>query len=439
MDYDLVTSEVSPFMLDKPDLKQVERDLLNTFPNLSIEPSLGLGSKNKVAILNTANRPWSIIDSTYLKNLLPEFEVQEFYFSSSHKPFQAEANGLDAKVLISQSHKELFENLKNFSPSTVYLRVSPHTKSEYLISVCRIAFPNIVLIIEPYDLTCLFDLKVLGYDGEQNKEYQAAMAGCAVAFHYSDALVIKMGGQRFESMAKPRPEIFIPIYPTYDYKTVDDLHIKSPSTTKVFSGASYSRQILYAGSASARELVSGIGSIDGANLISYFDRIAEDPRFYLTIINGAHFSEVEDQSVKFSGLLDRYALPNSLVQNCAYRRAMTQAQLARFAMNFDLGICCAHYAEDQVVEVTRVSLPNRMTTYLNAELPVIIDDRFEFASALIEQFGAGKVIPAGDFEFFATVLAEIDVNKAREGVKRLKRFFQDQNKKNLALLLPTIR
>jgi len=379
-----VNSEVSPFMLDKPDLKQVERDLLNTFPNLSIESSLGLGSKNKVAILNTANRPWSIIDSVFLKSLLPEFEVQEFYFSPGNKPFQAEANSLDDKVLISQSHKELFENLKVFSPSTLYLRVSPHTKSEYLISVCRIFFPNIILIIEPYDLTCLFDLKVLGYDGAQNKEYQSAMRGCAVAFHYSEALVIKMGGQRFENMAKPRPEIFMPIFPTSAYQSVDDLHIKSPSTTDVFTGVSKSRQILYAGSASARELVSGIGSIDGANLIRYFDRVVEDPRFYLTIINGAHFSEGEDQTVKFSGLLGRYALPNSPVQNCAYRRAMTQAQLSRLALNFDLGICCAHYAEDQVVEVTRVSLPNRMTTYLNAELPVIIDDRFEFASSLIE-------------------------------------------------------
>jgi hypothetical protein len=442
MDYDLVNAEVSPFMLDKPDLTQVKIDLLITFPNLSIEPSLGLGTKNKVAILNTANRPWAIIDSKFLLAALLNVEVQEFYFSPGNKPFQAEANSLDDKVLISQNHKALFENLKRFSPSSLYLRVSPHTKSEYLISLCRITFPNVVLIVEPYDLTCLFDRKVLGYESDQNKDYQSAMLGCAVALHYCDALIVKMGGERFDNWPKPRPKNIISFFPTSAYQSTEDTYqypVSQNNNLSQQTELSKVRQVLYAGSASARELTSGIGSVDGANLIRYFDRVIQEETLQLTIINGAHFTVEEDQSTKFVGLIDRYGAKRSKQEKEVYFRAMPLDKVASLAINFDLGICCAHYAEDQVVEVTRVSLPNRMTTYLNAELPVIIDDRFEYASSLIEEFDAGKVIPAGDFEVFASSLAEIDIKKARQGVKRLKQFFQDQNNKNLASLLLVIR
>ena len=442
MEYDLVNSEVSPFMLDKPDLTQVKSDLLITLPNLSIEPSLGQGSKNKVAILNTANRPWSIISSAFLKSSLPSSEVQEFYFSPGSKPFQAEGNSLDEKMVVSQSHHELFDLLKTFSPSTLYLRVSPHTKSEYLISLCRIMFPNVVLIVETYDLTCLFDIKVLGYESDQNKDYQSAMLGCAVALHYCDALIVKMGGERFDNWPKPRPDNIISFFPTSAYQSTEDTYQASVSHNDNLSQQtelSKVRQVLYAGSASARELTSGIGSVDGANLIRYFDRVIQEETLQLTIINGAHFTVEEDQSTKFVGLIDRYGAIRSKQEKGVYFRAMPLDKVASLAINFDLGICCAHYAEDQVVEVTRVSLPNRMTTYLNADLPVIIDDRFEYASSLIEEFEAGKVIPAGDFEAFASSLAEIDIKKARAGVKRLKRFFQDQNDKNLASLLLTIR
>lgn len=435
----MLTVDNSPFMLAKPDLDQLKHDLLVRYPELQLGDASTKVREKTVAILNTANRPWAIIDSAYLMKMLEGYQVQEFYFSPGSKPFQSDGQIHDESMQRAENINKLIELISAFNPSTLYLRVSPHTKSEFLITLCRICFPKLTLIVEPYDMSCLFNDNALNHLNSERVSLEDAMLGCAVALHYCQGLVVKMGGQRYIDWKKPHPEIFIPVFPTSAYQPEYSSGAISDVAEIHNTQLNKRRNILYAGSASARELVSGFGSIDGANLMGYFERILADERFYLSIINGAHFTEQEDSSEKFAMLLERFGLPNTPGPKSSYRRALTLPQLGELAINFDLGICCAHYAEDQVEEVTRLSIPNRMTTYLNAELPVIIDDRFEFSASLINEFDAGKVIPAGEFETFANALAEININKAREGVRRLKCFFQEQNNKNLASLLLTIR
>ncbi len=431
-------SGLSSFTLDPPDLKQLAYNVLSMFRDLEVLSPSRSSQAKKIAFINTANRAWSVVETRFLMPHLQGFEVREFYFSPGAKPFKAERTWLDEQIIQCDSHTQLLTQLQAFSPSTIYLRVSPHTRSEYLISVCRVLFPEAALVIEPYDMSCLFDSAVLGYQSAQDPAYVQALQGCAVALHYADALVVKMGGERFDKMPKPRPEIFIPMFPTSAYAD-DTVKQPLPAELAPLLNNQTKRKVLYAGSASARELVSGIGSVDGANLIRYFDHVIQDEVFSLTIVNGAHFSADEDSSPKFSGLMQRYqaAAPKQPAAN--YLRALPLDQLACLAINFDLGICCAHYAEDRVVEVTKVSVPNRMTTYLNAELPVIIDDRFEFAATLIESFNAGKKVPAGNFEVFMDTLKQINLIQAKDGVRRLKQHLLEENNKNLASLLLTFR
>ena len=133
-------------------------------------------------------------------------------------------------------------------------------------------------------------------------------------------------------------------------------------------------------------------------------------------------------------LLDRYPLADVADRPIRYHRAMTRDALIDFAAGHHLGICATHYAEDSVMAVSRMGLPNRVMTYLAAGLPAVFDQRFEFAAELVASEGAGAVIEAGDFPGFVETLATLDLGAARAGCARLCRSMQHANEQSLAAL-----
>ncbi len=378
---------------------------------------VGLNAQT-LAIINTANRPWSVIDSEQLVREWSAFKTIEFYYSASGRSFDCTDTVLDRKITIADDTDALLCRLHELTPAVIYLRVSPHTRSEYLVTLIRLQFPDACLLVEFYDMSCMFDRQALGYifSGDERR-IEAAMEGCAVALHHSDGLLMKMGGKAF---GVSTADIKVPIFTFFP--------LIDACETERSQGSSTMRKILYAGSVSARELTTGIGSVDGANLIRYFDIFQDHADCTLDIVNGVHTSADEDASPKFSALLERY----ENVGQITYHRAMPRQQLLVMAANYDIGICCAHYADDRVMDVTRFGLPNRVVTYIDAGLPVLIDDRFDYAAELIRSFDAGRVIPAGDFDGLKKAASELDIGAARSGVASLKRHMLQENQKKFS-------
>jgi len=377
----------------------------------------------KIVIVNTANRPWAVVDSQALFAKWAELNPEEIYYSPNSRPFEDTSLPIDKDMQIVESETALTEALRVAKPSIVFLRVSPHTRSEYLVCLIRVCFPQVCLLVEFYDASCLFDDTALDYiyAGDAAKQH-AALEGCAVAFFQADGLILKMGGPAYESWIGGIHAPAVTFFPSLETQA----QIQKPNQTKA-------RRALFAGSISARELTHGIGSVHGANCIKYFDTFSGQEFCSLGIFNAAHNSRAEDTSTKFSALMNRYKAVNTK-GDVTYHRAVPRQKLLQLASSYDIGICCTHYADDHVMDVTRFGLPNKMMTYIDAGLPIIIDDRYEYAAQLVKSFDAGVVVPAGDFQRFIQAVQDIDIKKAAAGLANLKRHMVGENFKSFERL-----
>lgn len=375
-------------------------------------------NKNLV-VINTANRPWTVIDSECLRSLFSEYRYFELFFSTSCYAFERSENDQDQSVKECLDEDYLIESLRQVSPSIIYLRVSPHTRSEYLCSRIRNDFPRSKLIIEFYDISSHFDNETLDYiSGFNSDKIHKAIEGCRIAFNEADCLVFKMGGKGFDKWAKTDVKSpYVTYFPS----------VKEPILSRKLMASNF-RNVLYAGSASAREFNEGFGSVPGANIIRYLDVLSRCDSVNLTIVNAAHWHESENNSSKIKNLLEWC----SSKERVSYLRTMPRVDLVKKASDFQIGICCSHYKEDKVMDVTRFGIPNRVSTYVEAGLPVLVDNRFEYIADLIETFDAGAVIPAGDFDYFSSKVLEMDLLKASRGVFHLASYMIDENKKSLA-------
>lgn len=353
-----------------------------------------------------------MIDSSSLFSAWPTINLREFYFSPRGRPFESSGQALDERVSVAADEEQLLAEVAAISPVAIYLRVSPHTCSEYLI--CRVSalFADVKLIVEFYDVGTMFTTDALAFIfGGRHEQVVAALQGCDTALQSAAAIVVKMGGAVFDRWKAGSTAQVISYFPSLSAEQ----RCSAQPHAQARSGRQ--RRVLYAGSASARELIGGIGSVHGANIVRYFDAFAKQTDCQLDIINAAHSDASEDQSPKFAELIERFSAATGPY---SYRRALPRQQVVRIATDYDIGICCAHYAEDQVMDVTRSGLPNRMMTYIEAHLPVIVDDRFDYGADLIRSFGAGAVVPAGDIPAFMRTVRELDIAQARKGVERLK-------------------
>ncbi len=393
-----------------PSLKELQ---ITFSDSLSSDLRKWAPNAGRLAVVNTANRPWAVMEVAALKRAIQPSSVQEHYYSPAGRPFDRGDTDADKELLCHGDIASLITALATEKPETLYLRVSPHTRSEHLVGLLRSQFPEIRLVVEFYDLSCLFDRATLEsiFAGD-NGAAEKALLGCAAALHLADGVVVKMGGAGFSEWKHNFTVPVVSYFPSLEVNTA----LQPAAETNL-------RKVLYAGSLSARELNGGIGSVPGANFIKYFDAVAALPDCELTIVNGVHGSEAEDTSEKFSALLKRYKNQPTTY----YRRAMSRDKLVMHAATFDIGLCCAHYRDDVVQQVTRLGLPNRMMSYIAAGLPILIDDRFSFAAGLVRDFDAGLVVPAGDFEAFAEGITSMDIALARKGVKALKRYMLDCN------------
>ncbi|MFC3053731.1 hypothetical protein [Kordiimonas pumila] len=374
----------------------------------------------KIAVINTANRPWAVIDTPVLMATCANAVVKEFYFSPSGRAFEVSDLGIDQTVAVMDGEQALYAALKAFNPDILYLRVAPHTRSEYLYSCLRQQVSAAKLFVEFYDLSLLFTRDAVGYI-YGNDAAKVATASCRAALEGADGLIVKMGGKAFQDWAAGCKAPIISVFPALEGG--EKANGQRADKTGV-------RKLLYAGSASARELNPDSGKTDGANLVRYFDAIAADKSLSLDIYNAAHSLPHEDVSVKFAALIERYGAQ----QNVHYHRASPRQYISDKAAGYDLGLCCAHYRDDTVMDVTRFGLPNRMMTYVDAGLPVIIDDAFAFAADLISRFGAGAVVPAGNMAVFLETIKGLNLLEAKAGVRALKHYMQTENTQNLAAL-----
>lgn len=379
-------------------------------------------------IVTPANAPWAVIPNDILVKKFPSVRLTFLYFSPGGRACEpCEDASFTPDVLASE--QALVARIKQETPDGLYLRVSPHTRSEYLVTLLFDACaPSTRKVVEFYDMSVLLDQQSVAYIFAMDQAaIERAAQACQRALDDADALVFKMGGPLFDAWSHAFKSKSILYFPCVDH----GLDVNTGDVTKrhypeMSSGVT---RLIYAGAISSRELDGGIGSAPGANFLRYFSAIAADDSLSLDVINAVHVAESEDRSPKFAPLI-RYMQAHAI----GYRRALVGREFHDYLAGFDMGFCCAHYAGDRVQRVTQYGLPNRMMSYLTADVPVIIDDQFTYAADLIRDFDAGLVVRAGDFEQMLHQIKGFDRVRARHGMARLRTSMIKRNQNALTRL-----
>lgn len=365
-----------------------------------------MGTKRMV-IVNTANPPWSVIDSAQLVDTWADVAVEELYFSPVQDPFWPDS--ISGSVQVMPDEDLLLSKLVATDPDSVYLRVSPHTHSEYLVATIRAALRDTRLIVEFYDTSMQFPPEeLLHLHGNEPDAMGMALKGCEVAVNEADALVVKMGGDAFEDWKRVIKTPVISFFPSVTAKPCREAKLPGSSRHSVYAGSVMS---------DSDEAVSV-----GREPRAYLDRIVESSSCELTVINAAHSAQ---SGVEHSALQSRY---ERVHKRSFYLPRKSRADLvAAFLTKYDVGLCCGHGRPDGIGDAIRSRLPNRMMTYIEAGLPVVIEDAFEYAAAFIQDYDAGAVIKTGDFNALPNVIMTLPLIKNQRGVSDLKAMMISKN------------
>lgn len=365
-----------------------------------------MGTKRMV-IVNTANHPWAVIDSAQLAATWSDVSIEELYFSPTKEPFWGDTNAEPVQVMPDEDL--LHSKLVAMDPDSVYLRVSPHTQSEYLVATIRAILRDTRLIVEFYDTSMQFSPEaLLRLHGNRSENVGMALKGCEVAVTEADALVVKMGGDAFEEWKRVIKTPVISFFPSLSSTPCRD--------TKV-PGAS--RHVVYAGTiVGANSEAVSVGRAPNA----YLDRIVESSSCKLTVINAAHGAHA---GIDHSEVRNRYERPH---RHSFYLPRTSRSDLiAAFMSKYDVGICCGHNDPHQIGDAVRSRLPNRMMTYIEAGLPVVIEDAFQYAAKFIKDYDAGAVIPTGEFNALPNIIMTLPLILNQSGVSDLKSMMISKN------------
>lgn len=398
-------------------------------------------SLNKISIENliisgSPGSPWGVVKDEDLQPNFPPDRTLHLIHTRNYRFWEEETHSVYNNYLYTYCSTSLLkllvtEILKRGEIISTHLRISPHTRTEYLYTIVKSLCRNTRLSVEIYDVGCLFSTNFLADRCFHDPESIKIVSAASYRLFQDPAIMVlaKSGGRQWEILkenCKSNTHTFFPILSTNKHSSQPVGTKHEPSKDSL---ANDQIHVVYAGTLSAREAKGGIGSAPGANIIRYFETMAANPKLRVTIYNAV------DKTADCSKLSDNITLRKYFEHtNIQYRRGIAFSDLMSVAKNIDWGFTAGHYQNDFTENVTVAAIGNRFMGYLLAGLPVITDGYLEFQAELIDKFDAGIILdPAKPDQLVPDILNANWDNKA-EGAKRLTSYMIKHNTKVLQSL-----
>ena len=299
----------------------------------------------------------------------------------------------------------LLQALERYGPKTVYLRT--FFDEGFLSYSIPKRLPKAVLVHEMFDMAIVFPDEVLRV---WNRWTDAKITNLRLvewhSLRNSDLVVSKRGGACWETItaiASARPATFfsrVIASERDDAVGADGIPPVPDQPTPI--------RIVYAGYLPPNPRHVG-GYYD---LYPCFERLTADGSCIVDIYNAGH-RPADD--VFYAAYLARQD-----GGRINYHRATDYNALIR-----EIGRC--HFGwlynerSDIYIHDAAVTIPGRITGYLSAGLPVIIDDEFDFLAGLVRRFNAGIVVPEGRTEMIPELIRTADYPSLKAGAKELLR------------------
>ncbi|MBK1840782.1 hypothetical protein JHL17_25590 [Azospirillum sp. YIM B02556] len=357
-------------------------------------------------IVSTLARQWSVVPHSVLARLFdPTRTINLFYGNEGHTA--TFKDDVFPVIDCRRSLDALLTALRRLQPRVIYLKASTHSHTEALTLILKREFPDTLQINDLNDWSALFsdDFLIHGPLAYSSEAARAARFANYCAGQQADFVICKSGGARWESLAAEfdRPcRTYFPTLPATPY----------PVATATPRPLRDEVRVLFAGSIGAEEREEDPRPTQGGNFLRYLRTLGSAAGVSLDVFNSGHFDTLTDG--RFTYLRDRL-----VALGVRYHRLTPFSEIAVRAGEWDYGLAASHYAEDRIENVTRVGLGNKFVGYLSAGLPVIIDNRYEFAQALVSEFEAGIVVDPADISQLPEMLRNADRARHRHGAQRL--------------------
>jgi|GEM_PF-4749996 len=304
--------------------------------------------------------------------------------------------------------------LRRMQPSVIYVRTQFTT--HFLAHLARVTVPGAKIIHEFHDIAlvhpcdCLVD-QVCGSEQELETLRLAELDSLV----NSDAVLSKYGGPEIEHLIDVTGANHALVYP-YMLPI-----LQKPKTA---ASASDRIRVVYAGQlyppGQPRLLKTEW------NYLPLFIHLVRTGRFTVDAFNSVHTLTLDNE--KYGVYLETAREEPAFT----YHRALGYRRAVERMSEFDWGFL--YNDAPRVDNLSRgVAIAARLTGYLNAGLPVVIDDGHPLMAGLLREFSAGIVHPRYDIDGLVPALlaAHERVDEFREGARRLHAYMIESNARAL--------
>lgn len=340
-----------------------------------------------------------VSDDNDLKAYFNEQETIVIYYGSPgaypYQTFQL--------IDIGQSVGLLLHLLREYDPKNIYLRTFfDENMTSFLL---RKQHPNSILINEMFDMSIVFPEEVLvKWNGWSNEKIKSLRVLEHYSFRHSDLVVSKRGGEHWKKISSIAPEEPLTLFSRIvaDVGQEDRGPLGSPA------------RIVYAGYLPPNPKHVG-GYYD---LYPCFEKIIANGNCIVDIYNAGHHRINDD--------LYKIYLERDDGGRINYHRSLPYEELIPNLKKYDFGWLHNEKSDIYIYDAA-VTIPGRVTGYISAGLPIIIDDEFEFLAALISRFNAGILVPGGATELIPALIRNADYGALCQGVRRLRAYMIKEN------------
>jgi hypothetical protein len=307
-------------------------------------------------------------------------------------------NGPFNIVEIGESLDLMYNLLYHYRPNNIYIRTI--SDKDCIVYSVRQKFKSSFIVHEMFDLSIVFpDSELMIWNKWSNDTIKTLRHAEWNSFQTSDFIISKRGGSYWETILAP----FDTRYATVFSRLIipDEDHPVPDSAGPI--------KIVYAGYVPPEPRHLG-GYYD---LYPCFESLVTAINATVDIYNAGHPPTAQSDDVY------RHYLARNHGGRINYYRSKPYAELIRILSSYHFG-WLYNERSDVYFPDAAVTVPARLSGYISAGVPVILDDEFEFLADLVDRFGAGIVVPGGRTDLIPDLIRRADHMALRAGARRLR-------------------
>ena len=354
----------------------------------------------------------AVLDAAALNQLCPSEEtlyvqLGDTVISDADRPHQ---------VNIPISSKALKKMIDRVQPDAIYLSTF-HADHFWYLVVNELA-SEIPIIHEIYDIITHFpNYDVYERHSSCDELLAASRLAEYVATKHAAAFVTKRSGPVWQ---KTLNTFEAPYYrfcqSLTDIEQISDNDMRRTGTEHL--------KLVYAGPIPAPDM--SVGLFPCYQFMELLYAMPDVSGIRLDTFNSFHRDQKDD--TRFDLCIRKLSRNGSL-----YHRAIPYLELIKTMRRYDYGWMCLNREQDMIdYPDTRTVISARVSGYISAGLPIIIDSTWDATVELIEKFNAGIVIDEPTPEKIQRILSKKpDTEMHRLGARKMRQYLLDSNDKTL--------